>query len=139
MPISTRDEIIITEASDLTKALLTSHNDSALLPLGTGTREHLVDLANVFHQLLPNNNDTTLPASTASLLRVQPIKPSYSTAQVTPTVTRKLASPCATLPRVIQQRVTTIPKTGSNFTFTLPMMAAKTRTLPYYYRQLQQK
>ena len=129
MPTSTRDQIIIPAASNLTKALLTSHNNSLLPTLGTDTREHLVDLANTFHQLLLKNNDTTLPSLTAPLPRVQPIKPSYSTAQVIPTVTKKLVTPRVTPPRVIQQRVTIIPKTVQNITAKLPRMAVKNKAI----------
>jgi len=109
--------------------MLTSNNNILLPPLGTNTRENFVDLANTFHQLLPKNSDTIFPAPIAPLPRVKPTKPSYSTAQVIPTVTKKLATPRAKLPRMIQKIVTTVPKIVPNLTTKLPRVAAKHKAI----------
>ena len=115
IPTSTRDQIIIAAASHLTKYLLMPHSNILLPPQGTDTREHLIDLEITFHQLLPKNNSILLPAPptinimlplqllsntntnvqkysivspTDPLSRMQVTKSYYSTAQVTPSITK---------------------------------------------------
>ena len=117
MPAATHDQIIIVASSYLTAVLLTTSTKILLLTVTTDAQQHLLDLANIFHKLLP------IPATTTATLPKVAKEPNRTLTPTTPDLNTVVIPRVPTMPVLLRT-----PRTSA----TISPYHFKPKSLPHF-------